>query len=137
MNRREIADLIVARLQPQKAALIAMYAGSRPRIGHFYIDDLLPPELATRLFESFPAPHAMRRKKSLREYKYIAAQMDQYDPILEEAIYAFQDPRIVRLVAEICGIKTLYPDEHLYAGGISLMGDKQYLNPHLDNSHDK
>jgi len=31
----------------------------------------------------------------------------------------------------------LYPDEHLYAGGISSMGKDQFLNPHLDNSHDK
>lgn len=29
------------------------------------------------------------------------------------------------------------PDEHLYAGGISLMDQGCYLNPHLDNSHDK
>jgi Rps23 Pro-64 3,4-dihydroxylase Tpa1-like proline 4-hydroxylase len=29
------------------------------------------------------------------------------------------------------------PDEFLYAGGLSMMGNKQFLNPHLDNSHDK
>ena len=48
--------------------------------------------------------------------------MDQYDPILEEAIFAFQDPRVVSLIQEICGLETLFPDENLYAGGISLMG---------------
>ena len=37
----------------------------------------------------------------------------------------------------ICGIENLYPDEHLYAGGISRMEKSQFLNPHLDNSHDK
>lgn len=31
----------------------------------------------------------------------------------------------------------MIPDEHLYAGGISLMGHGHFLNPHLDNSHDK
>lgn len=76
-------------------------------------------------------------KKSLREFKYIAAQMDKYNPILEEAIYAFQDTRVVSKIAEICDIESLYPDEYLYAGGISLMGNGQFLNPHLDNSHDK
>ena len=29
------------------------------------------------------------------------------------------------------------PDANLYAGGISMMGRGQFLNPHLDNSHDK
>jgi len=43
---------------------------------------------------------------------------------------------VVKLVQEICGIDTLIPDEHLYAGGISLMGKDHFLNPHLDNSHE-
>ncbi len=79
----------------------------------------------------------MRLRKSLREFKYSAAQMNNYDPILEEAVYAFQDPRVVESISQICEIETLYPDEYLYAGGISMMGERHFLNPHLDNSHDK
>ena len=30
----------------------------------------------------------------------------------------------------------MLPDENLYAGGISLMAKDNFLNPHLDNSHD-
>jgi Rps23 Pro-64 3,4-dihydroxylase Tpa1-like proline 4-hydroxylase len=41
------------------------------------------------------------------------------------------------VVGEICNIKNPIPDHNLYAGGISIMGKKQFLNPHLDNSHDK
>jgi Rps23 Pro-64 3,4-dihydroxylase Tpa1-like proline 4-hydroxylase len=37
----------------------------------------------------------------------------------------------------ITGIKGMMPDELLYAGGISLMAQGDFLNPHLDNSHDK
>jgi hypothetical protein len=40
-------------------------------------------------------------------------------------------------IAKICNIKEVFPDDKLYAGGISLMGKNQFLNPHLDNSHDK
>jgi Rps23 Pro-64 3,4-dihydroxylase Tpa1-like proline 4-hydroxylase len=76
-------------------------------------------------------------KKSLREFKYVAAQMNKYNPLLEEIVYAFQDPRIVQIVGEITGIEELIPDENLYAGGISLMAKGNYLEPHLDNSHDK
>ena len=31
----------------------------------------------------------------------------------------------------------MHPDSNLYAGGLSLMEKNQFLNPHLDNSHDK
>lgn len=63
--------------------------------------------------------------------------MNKYSPFLEEVIYAFQDERVVQLISEICGIQQLLPDENLYAGGLSLMAKNNYLNPHLDNSHDK
>jgi Rps23 Pro-64 3,4-dihydroxylase Tpa1-like proline 4-hydroxylase len=137
MNRTEIADIIVEKLSANLPAIKKMYDQSKSEIGYFYIDDLLPEEVARNIYNCFPNGSDMRLKKSLKEYKYIAAQMNNYNPILEEAIYAFQDQRVVALVTEITGIKSLSPDEHLYAGGISLMGHKHYLNPHLDNSHDK
>jgi Rps23 Pro-64 3,4-dihydroxylase Tpa1-like proline 4-hydroxylase len=67
---------------------------------------------------------------------YVGYQMSSYNPLLEEIIYAFQDPRAVKLISSITGIQQLLPDEHLYAGGISMMVEGHYLNPHLDNSHD-
>jgi Rps23 Pro-64 3,4-dihydroxylase Tpa1-like proline 4-hydroxylase len=137
MKRNDIADQIQRQLERTKDQSKSMYENTREQIGYFYVDELLPTELAQRIFGSFPRGSHMKLKKSLREYKYIAAQMDNYDPILEETIYAFQDPRIVSLIRDICGITSLYPDENLYAGGISLMGDKHFLNPHLDNSHNK
>ncbi|MBO9518962.1 MAG: 2OG-Fe(II) oxygenase [Porphyrobacter sp.] len=137
MNRTELADLIVARIEAERPDLERQFAESAGAIGHFVIDDLLPVDLADRIFRQFPRPETMKLKKTLREYKYIAAQMDDYDPLLEEAIYAFQDDRVVALVKDICLMRSAYPDVHLYAGGISMMGDQQFLNPHLDNSHDK
>lgn len=137
LGRVEIAEFVVQRLNATLASTQRAYADSSPKIGHFVVDDVLPVPLATRIFDAFPKPTGMRMKKTLREYKYVAAQMNNYDPILEETIYAFQDPRVVELITRITSIGRLYPDEHLYAGGISLMGHKNYLNPHLDNSHDK
>ena len=63
--------------------------------------------------------------------------MDKYNPLLEEVIYAFQDKNVVRIVSEICCLKSILPDDNLYAGGMSLMSKNNYLSPHLDNSHDK
>lgn len=136
MNRTVIANLIVNKLEPAAATLTRQWESSGV-IGHCVIDDLLPPELAHRIRNAYPESSGMRTRRSLRELKHIAAQMDQYDPILEEALFAFQDPRVVALVGQITSLRELEPDELLYAGGISLMSKGHFLNPHLDNSHDK
>jgi len=137
MNTEAIATIIYNRLQEEKEMLSKQFEASKDAIGYFYIDQLLPEEFAQKISELFPKKEEMVLKKSLREFKHIAAQMDQYDPLLEQVIYAFQDERIVKLVGEICGIEQLEPDAQLYAGGISLMAKDNFLNPHLDNSHDK
>jgi Rps23 Pro-64 3,4-dihydroxylase Tpa1-like proline 4-hydroxylase len=137
MNRFELATLIADRLEQEKVRLQQDYQATEPSIGHFIVDDLLPADIAERIYRRFPEAATMKLKKSLREYKYIAAQMNEYDPLLEEAVFAFQDDRVVGLIKQVCGMSSVYPDVHLYAGGISMMGQGQYLNPHLDNSHDK
>jgi Rps23 Pro-64 3,4-dihydroxylase Tpa1-like proline 4-hydroxylase len=136
MNRKELADGILARMNECREDIAAQWRTSAP-IHHFVIDGVLPRETALRIRNAYPAGDSMRVRKSLRELKFVAAQMDQYDPILEEILFAFQDPRIVALVEQITELKALEPDELLYAGGISMMAKDHFLNPHLDNSHDK
>lgn len=136
MNSKELADNILIRMKAHREDIMTQWQTSN-RIRHFVLDDVLPPETAHRIRNAYPAGESMRVRKSLRELKFVAAQMNQHDPILEEALFAFQDPRIVALVEEITGLKALEPDELLYAGGISMMAKGHFLNPHLDNSHDK
>ena len=136
-KRNKFAEIIYNKLLNEKNTLKKQFNNSKDRIGYFYIDDLLPEEIALYIYARFPKPEQTTLKRSLREFKHIAAQMDQYDPVLEEIVYAFQDQRIVDLVSDICSIKNPLPDSNLYAGGISMMGFENYLNPHLDNSHDK
>ncbi|MFW2437915.1 MAG: 2OG-Fe(II) oxygenase [Arenicellales bacterium] len=137
MERTEISGLILEKLKAEKSSIRQSYLDTKDTIGHFFVDDLLPEDVALAIYKAFPPADKMKLNKSLREYKYIAAQMDRYDPILEEALFAFQDQRIIDLIGSICEIDSLYPDEKLYAGGISRMEKSQFLNPHLDNSHDK
>lgn len=136
MNRKQMADMIVARLQSDFETLRQAYCRSG-KVKHFTVDDLLPEDLAHQIRAAYPKGDTMKIKRSLRELKFIAAQMSQYNPLLEDAIYAFQDPRIVELVGQITGLKALEPDEELYAGGISMMVKGHFLNPHVDNSHDR
>ena len=65
--------------------------------------------------------------KTIRESKYVGYQMNEFDALLEEVIYAFQENNVVDIVGEICNIKKVEPDAHLYAGGISLMKKHSFL----------
>jgi Rps23 Pro-64 3,4-dihydroxylase Tpa1-like proline 4-hydroxylase len=136
LTRTQYADRIVEGLQREKPRLRAEFR-QPGRLQSCVLDDLLPEEWVHQIFAAFPKPSEMMERKSLREHKLVAAQMDRYHPLLEEIVYAFQDPRIVALSTEITGIEGMLPDDHLYAGGISLMAEGHFLNPHLDNSHDK
>lgn len=136
MDRDLLSNYIYNRLIEEKESIKKQYNDSVHKIGHFWIDDVLPNEIAIKIAELFPSKEEMVLKKSLKENKYIAVQMNQYDSLLEEVTYAFQESRIVQLIAEICSINEPIPDELLYAGGLSMMGEKQFLQPHLDNSHD-
>ena len=135
-NSKEISELIYKKIKAQQLVLTESYQASKNRIGYFNIDDLLPEEIAKKCFEVFPDKSEMRSLKSIREYKYVSAQMDAHDKLLEDVIYAFQNPKIVKLIRDICNVESLYADESLYAGGISLMAKDNFLHPHLDNSHD-
>ena len=132
----EISELIYNNIKSNQSTIEAHYKASKAHIGYFYIDNLLPEELAKKCYDAFPDMSEMRCLKSIREYKHVSAQMDKHNPLLEQVIYAFQDKKIVDLIGEICDIKKLYADHSLYAGGISLMAKDNFLHPHLDNSHD-
>lgn len=72
-----------------------------------YLDNLLPEELALEIVEAFPDKSTMTLKKSLRENKYVVAQMNQYAPILEDIVYAFQDLGVLKTVEKITGIRDM------------------------------
>ncbi|WP_395061964.1 2OG-Fe(II) oxygenase [Flavobacterium sp.] len=133
----ELASLIFDKINKNKDSLNAHFLKTKSEIGYFFLDDLLPNEISLKIHKVFPEYSKMVLKKSIREDKYVASQMNLYNPLLEEIIFSFQEKKIVDLIAEICEIKEAIPDENLYAGGISMMGKNQFLNPHLDNSHDK
>lgn len=134
-SREQIAETILARLDAQTCdAARRQFASSLPT-QWFAIDDLLPPQMAQAIYRAFPDPSTMRERKTLREHKFVAAQMDRYDPQAEEALFAFHDPRVVERVGSITQLQALEADSKLYAGGISLMSRGNFLNPHLDNSH--
>ena len=104
---------------------------------HCVIDNLLPNELCMNIYNSFPKDLSnFYKRKSFREKKRTSANMDLYNQIINNCLYAFQDKKVLNIISEITNIPNLDPDEKLYAGGISAMQKGDYLNPHIDNSHD-
>jgi Rps23 Pro-64 3,4-dihydroxylase Tpa1-like proline 4-hydroxylase len=134
-TRVQLADMILARLDDATVAAAAAQFRSAGEQAWFSIDDLLPDEVARDIYNAFPSPDTMRERKTLREHKYVAAQMNRYPALGEEALFAFHDPRVVERVSQITDMTALHADPYLYAGGLSLMGRGNFLNPHLDNSH--
>ncbi|BDT60627.1 hypothetical protein MasN3_41210 [Massilia varians] len=138
MSKEEIVELIVERIQRDEAALAKMFQRSASEVGvrYCFVDDLLPPILAKRIYRAFPKPEAMRLMDSFREKKLTSKNFDQFDPILKDVTFAIQDPRVIEVVGRITGIQEQIPDSSLYAGGLSAMVRGHYLSPHIDNSHE-
>ena len=134
-TREQLADMILARLDDRTIEEARKKFRDSQRCQWFQIDELLPAGVAAEIFSAFPTPQDMRERKTLREHKFVAAQMDRYNPLGEEALFAFHDPRVVERVSQITRMDDLHSDPFLYAGGLSLMGRDNFLNPHLDNSH--
>lgn len=135
-TRQDYADQILQRLQSCREQLSRDFY-QPDRIASCYIDDLLDPLEAEAIYHAFPDKAEMFLLKDLREHKRVTMQMNRVNAILQEILFAFQDLQIVATISEMTGLQGLLPDAELYAGGISLMDEGCYLNPHLDNSHDK
>lgn len=130
-----LGALIAARLRESETQLSEQWETSRP-VRHFHLDDLLPAERAGQLYTSVPPTASLMHKRSLRERKSVGVAIDQYDSAIGEALLAFQQAEVIESIARITGLRQLVADPSLYASGISVMERGDFLNPHLDNSHD-
>jgi Rps23 Pro-64 3,4-dihydroxylase Tpa1-like proline 4-hydroxylase len=103
---------------------------------YFYLDDVLPQEIAHEIYRAFPPKEKMRFLHSLREKKWTSKNLNDFPKILHDITFAFQDKKILEIIERITKISHQKPDSSLYAGGLSMMGQGHFLNPHIDNSHD-
>lgn len=130
-----LASTMAARLASECARLARDFSASGP-IRHCVIDGLLGDAEQARLAAAFPDATAMHLRQTFRERKRISAQMDRHDPALADALFAFHEPAVVEQLRDITGKPDLHPDPELYAAGLSRMCAGDFLNPHIDNSHD-
>ncbi len=138
MDKNKLVDLIADKLLDNFEYLYTQWNNPKDTLTkHFVLDDLLPENVVLEINSAFPRDaDGFYSRKSFREKKKTSANLAQYDQILSDITYAIQDPRVVALIGKITSIDSLEPDPKLYAGGLSMMFKDDYLNPHIDNSHD-
>lgn len=135
--KAKLVELILDRLESESEQIKEDFHADKSIATKFTaIDNLLPEEIAGKIYESFPPAEEMRLLDSFREKKYTSKSLEKFDSLIADITFAFQDEKIINKVAELTGIEKAVGDPHLYAGGISAMAQGHFLNPHLDNSHD-
>jgi Rps23 Pro-64 3,4-dihydroxylase Tpa1-like proline 4-hydroxylase len=135
--KAKLVELILERLERESEQIRADFRADKGINTRFTaIDNLLPQDIAEKIYKAFPPLEEMRLLDSFREKKYTSKSLDKFDPLIADITFAFQDPTVINKVAELTGIEKAVGDPHLYAGGISAMAKGHFLNPHLDNSHD-
>lgn len=138
MNRAELTQIICARLERDLDKIRQDFNTPKgaTKTRHAAIDQLLPAEIAHQIYEAFPPLEEMRLMSSFREQKYTSKAFDKFAPLLADASLALQAPETIKIVEKITGVPKMVGDPQFYAGGLSVMATGQFLNPHIDNSHD-
>lgn len=132
LMERDTADLPTTILDRLAEGIRWQGQGTRYAV----IDGLLPDWMAHAIHSGFPARGAgFSVQRSFRESKRTTHDLDRF-LTLKDAAYAFQAPAVVDLIGQAVGMGGLETDPSLYAGGPSLMLRGDFLNPHIDNSHD-
>jgi Rps23 Pro-64 3,4-dihydroxylase Tpa1-like proline 4-hydroxylase len=135
MTQDQLAGVIAEKLEQNKEVLKTSWKNATP-VRHFYIDDLLPGKWSQACFEALPDSAALMLRDTAKERKRVGIALEQYHPLMSAILYAFQDERVINVIAEITGLSDLEADASLYGSGISMMLPGDFLMPHLDNSHD-
>ncbi|CAJ0709310.1 2OG-Fe(II) oxygenase [Ralstonia mannitolilytica] len=138
MNKQDLIRNIISRLDNEAENI--KYQWSHPEgthTRHFYVDDLLPTAIAEEIYNSFPRDaDGFFNRDSFREKKRTLTNLQSCAPILSDITYAFQDQAVIDKIGDLVSFVELDPDPSLYAAGLSMMFKEDFLNPHIDNSHD-
>lgn len=135
---QRLARIISDRINADAEMLTAQWRNPQDtNTRHFIVDDLLPADSARTIYEAFPQDAAIWfQHESFRERKKTFAKLEMIHPIIGNVTDAFHVNEVLQAIKRVTGLEGLEADPELYAGGISMMGKGDFLNPHIDNSHD-
>ena len=138
MNKEQLVAAIILKLEAAKASIVDQWHNPQgTNTKHFIVENLLPVEVCQCIYDAFPKDAmGFATLKTFREKKRTLAKLSDQHPLLAAMTYAMQEPLIVNKIAALVGLEKIKPDPTLYAGGVSMMFKGDFLNPHIDNSHD-
>lgn len=138
LKKDYFVNKIINRLEEGNKEIIEQWKNpTDTKTKHFLLDNLLSKNDVEEIYSAFPTNgEGFFDRETFREKKRTSQNLSDFNPILSDITYAIQDPRIVAKISELCSMNFIEPDPTLYAGGLSMMFRDDYLNPHIDNSHD-
>lgn len=136
-RREELVKFVLESIGKKRDSIIEQWKNPKGTpTRHFYIDDLFPEDVADEISNSFPREgEAWNDRETFREKKKTLAKLSQAPQILTDVTFAIQAPEVLKKISEVTGVDDLEGDPLLYAGGLSMMMEGDFLNPHIDNSH--
>lgn len=133
-----LTDIILEKLNRERDNILRQWQNPKDsHTKHFIVDNLLPKDKCMDIYNSFPKDgNGFFNRNTFREKKKTSVNLKEYSKNLSDISYAIQDWKIVKKIENLLDLRNLEPDPTLYASGLSMMFKNDYLNPHIDNSHD-
>jgi Rps23 Pro-64 3,4-dihydroxylase Tpa1-like proline 4-hydroxylase len=136
--KEELVKKALSRIRDEKDRLKIEYRNMGDEVAKaIFIDGLLPDDLVVRCYNELESCDNWCKTSDHRESKSVNQNIDQVGILSAAMLDLFHDPRVIKEIAEITSIDGLEADPSLYAGGISKMEKGNFLNPHIDNSHNR
>jgi Rps23 Pro-64 3,4-dihydroxylase Tpa1-like proline 4-hydroxylase len=136
--KEELVNKVLSRIRDEKESLKIKFRNLGDEVAKvIVIDDLLPSDLVVKCYEELESCDDWRITTDYRESKEVNQNIDQVGVLSSTILDLFHDPRVIKEISEITSMDGLTADPTLYAGGISKMVKGSFLNPHIDNSHNR
>ena len=138
-NLSNLSNIISDRIKRSETELIDQWNKKKSYGENFFcLDNLLPEEITIKIYNLLLNMDSLywRKNYSFREQKKNFFKLEKVDSLILNITEAFHDTKVIKKIEEITSIDNLEADPSLYAGGISMMNKNDFLNPHIDNSHD-
>lgn len=140
LDKERLVELLVNKVSASKESLQEQWNNGNASVTrHFVIDNFIPDELCHLVYEDYMAlkDNFIVGNFLFKQNKKTFTNLNDVSRQTKNLYSAFHDKRFVKVIEKIVNIKNLDPDPTLYAGGLTMMNQEDYLNPHIDNSHDR
>lgn len=139
MRVDDLSNLISKKLNNNSEYLNKIFFSSNSitKTKFFILDNLLPDEIALKIFKNFPSKNEWVFKNTFREKKYTYVELEKIEnSIVKNFTNALVSKEVVSQLSKITNIKSLESDPKFNMQGLSRLDRLNYLDPHIDNSHD-